>query len=34
MIDIPVPANDDAVKSIHYIVSAVIAGYAAGKKSK
>jgi small subunit ribosomal protein S2 len=34
MIDIPVPANDDAVKSIHYIVTAVIAGYAAGKKSK
>ncbi|MBW7955848.1 30S ribosomal protein S2 [Patescibacteria group bacterium] len=34
LIDIPVPANDDAVKSIQYIVNAVVAGYAAGKKAK
>lgn len=33
-IDIPVPANDDAVKSVQYIVNAVIAGYVAGKKAK
>lgn len=34
LIDIPVPANDDAVKSIQYVVKAVIDGYTAGKKSK
>lgn len=34
LIDIPVPANDDAIKSIEYIVNAVVAGYAAGKKTK
>ncbi len=34
LIDIPVPANDDAVKSIQFIVDAVVAGYAAGKKAK
>jgi small subunit ribosomal protein S2 len=33
-IDLPIPANDDAVKSIQYIVDAVIAGYVAGKKAK
>jgi small subunit ribosomal protein S2 len=33
-IDIPVPANDDAVKSIQYVVNAVISGYVAGKKAK
>lgn len=33
-IDLPIPANDDAVKSIQYIVDAVVAGYAAGKKAK
>ncbi len=30
-IDIPIPANDDAVRSITYIIKAVIAGYLAGK---
>jgi small subunit ribosomal protein S2 len=34
LIDIPVPANDDAVKSIQFIVTAVIEGYVAGKKAK
>lgn len=34
LIDVPVPANDDAVKSIQYIVNAIVEGYAAGKKSK
>ena len=34
LIDIPVPANDDAVKSIQYIVNAIVEGYTAGKKSK
>ena len=33
-IDIPVPANDDAVKSIEYVVNAVVAGYVAGKAAK
>jgi small subunit ribosomal protein S2 len=33
-IDIPVPANDDAVRSISYIVNAVVAGYEAGRISK
>ncbi len=30
-IDLPIPANDDAVRSIQYIVKAVVAGYLAGK---
>lgn len=34
LIDVPVPANDDAVKSIQYIVNAIVEGYTAGKKSK
>ena len=34
LIDVPVPANDDAVKSIQYVVNAVIDGYTAGKKAK
>ncbi|CAN5270509.1 30S ribosomal protein S2 [soil metagenome] len=34
MIDIPVPANDDAVRSVSYIVKAVVAGYEAGRISK
>jgi len=33
-IDIPIPANDDAVRSISYIVKAVISGYEAGRISK
>lgn len=33
-IDLPIPANDDAVKSIEFIVKAVIAGYVAGKRAK
>ncbi len=33
-IDIPVPANDDAVRSISYIVNAVVSGYEAGRISK
>jgi small subunit ribosomal protein S2 len=33
-IDIPIPANDDAVKSIQFIVKAVVDGYVAGKKAK
>ncbi len=31
---IPIPANDDAVKSIEYVVKAVTSGYAAGKQAK
>lgn len=34
LIDIPVPANDDAFRSVKYIVDAVIAGYEAGRISK
>lgn len=34
LVDIPIPANDDAVKSIQLIVEAVVAGYTAGKKDK
>jgi small subunit ribosomal protein S2 len=30
-IDLPIPANDDALKSIRFIVEQVIAGYAMGK---
>lgn len=33
-IDIPVPANDDAITSIQLVVEAVAAGYKAGKASK
>ncbi len=33
-VKIPVPANDDAVKSIAYVVKAVTSGYAAGKQAK
>jgi len=33
-IDLPIPANDDAVKSIQYVVQAVVDGYSAGKKAK
>ncbi len=33
-VDIEIPANDDAVKSIQYIVNAVVGGYMAGKKAK
>lgn len=32
-IDLVIPGNDDGRKSIEYIVSAVLAGYAAGKKA-
>lgn len=32
-IDLVIPANDDGRKSIQYIVNAVLAGYAAGKKA-
>jgi small subunit ribosomal protein S2 len=34
LVDVAIPANDDAVKSIQYIVDAVIAGYQAGRKDK
>jgi small subunit ribosomal protein S2 len=34
MIDIPVPANDDAVRSITLITQAVVDGYQAGKMAK
>ena len=34
MIDIAIPANDDAVRSVSYIVKAVVAGYEAGRNSK
>jgi small subunit ribosomal protein S2 len=30
-IDLPIPANDDAIKSIHLVVEQVLAGYQAGK---
>jgi small subunit ribosomal protein S2 len=33
-IDLPIPANDDAVRSIAYIVKAVVTGYEAGRASK
>lgn len=33
-ITIPVPANDDAIKSIRYITQAVVEGYIAGRKEK
>ena len=33
-IDIPIPANDDAVRSLSYITKAVVAGYEAGKRDK
>jgi small subunit ribosomal protein S2 len=33
-VDIAIPANDDAVSSITYIVNAVAAGYKAGRNSK
>jgi small subunit ribosomal protein S2 len=33
-IDIPVPANDDAVRSITFITQAVVDGYMAGKADK
>jgi small subunit ribosomal protein S2 len=33
-IDIPIPANDDAITSIQLVVEAVAAGYKAGKASK
>lgn len=33
-VTIPIPANDDAVKSIAYVVKAVTSGYAAGKQAK
>ncbi len=33
-IDICIPANDDAVRSVQFIVNAVIAGYEAGRISK
>ncbi len=33
-IDIPVPANDDAVRSITFITQAVVDGYMAGKNDK
>lgn len=33
-IDIPIPANDDAITSIQLVVDAVAAGYKAGKASK
>jgi small subunit ribosomal protein S2 len=33
-IDIPVPANDDAYRSIKYILESVVNGYMAGKSSK
>lgn len=33
-ISTPIPANDDALTSIAYIIDAVLAGYAAGKSAK
>lgn len=33
-IDIPIPANDDAVRSITYITKAVVGGYLAGRNAK
>ncbi|MBP9820451.1 30S ribosomal protein S2 [Candidatus Woesebacteria bacterium] len=33
-VTVPIPANDDALKSIEYIVTAVTKGYAAGKQAK
>jgi small subunit ribosomal protein S2 len=33
-IDIPIPANDDAVRSITFITKAVVDGYTAGKNAK
>jgi len=33
-LDIPIPANDDAVRSISYITKAVVDGYLAGKNDK
>jgi len=34
LVDLPIPANDDAIKSIEMVVTAVVAGYEAGKKDK
>ena len=34
MVQYPIPANDDARKSIEYIVTAVLEGFAAGKASR
>jgi small subunit ribosomal protein S2 len=33
-IDLPIPANDDAVRSIEYITRAVVSGYLAGRGNK
>jgi small subunit ribosomal protein S2 len=33
-IDLPIPANDDAVRSIEYITKAIVAGYQAGRAGK
>ncbi|NCN51353.1 MAG: 30S ribosomal protein S2 [Candidatus Pacebacteria bacterium] len=34
LVDLPIPANDDAVKSIRFIVDQFAAGYMAGKAAK
>lgn len=34
LVDLPIPANDDAVKSISFIVDQFVAGYMAGKSGK
>ncbi len=34
LVDLPIPANDDAVKSIRFIVDQFAAGYMAGKSAK
>ncbi len=33
-LDIPIPANDDAVRSIKLVIESVVAGYTAGKSAK
>ena len=33
-IDIPIPGNDDALKSITFVVKAVVSGYEAGRRDK